>query len=75
MFRKPPSEIRGVPRVNFLQGLTVEQLEVLFMLQARMDEGTSLREYLEAASQQERDYLAKSSIEVDELVKNIRKEP
>lgn len=74
MFRKPPSEFGPEPRVNFLQGLTVKQLEVLFKLQARMDEDMSMKEYLEFASHQEIDFLAKSSEEVRALVMKMSKE-
>ena len=74
MFRKPPSEFGPEPRVNFLQGLTVSQLEVLFKLQARMDENMSMKEYLELASQQEIDFLQKSSEDVRALVLSMRKD-
>ncbi len=74
MFRKPPSEFSGEPRVNFLEGLSITQLEVLFVLQARMDEDMSFEEYLTLAGQQEKDFLAGANREVRALLKDMTSE-
>ncbi len=60
--------LAAVKRVNWLQGLSVKQLEVLLKLQARMDEGMTLEDFLDSASEREVDFFARSNDEVRKLL-------
>jgi len=72
--QKPPSEFSATPRVNFLEGLSLKQLEVLFTLQARMDDDMTIEQYLELASAEERNFLAAANQDVRELLQEMDRE-
>ncbi len=71
MVARPLSDRRGMQPANFVGGLSVRQLEVLFILQARMDEGMTLREYFELASERERAYFARVNVAARRLMESM----
>lgn len=65
------SKVAVFNRVNWIGGLSVKQLEVMLILQARMDDDMTVLEYLDTVSPRELEFFVHSNEAVRNLVASL----